>query len=202
MRGKRNIENNSSQAIHSAYTEKKAVQAAYHVCRFAGGTIDFQRLLKILYLADRISLEQRGRPITFDLLCNMDQGPLPSTIYDRFKPLIHRNSSIPQHPEWSRAFSKQGVFNLRACEDPGVDCLSRNNLRILEEAYLFAQQYRIKDDLEKYLHSLPEYVDPTGSSLPISYRTILENFGYSKDEIDNRLSELAFDAQLQKLSLV
>ncbi len=43
-----------------------------------GGMINILKLVKLLYLADRESLQKHGNPISFDRLVSMDHGPVLS----------------------------------------------------------------------------------------------------------------------------
>jgi len=188
--------------IHGAYTDKKAVQAAYHLIEKAGGTIDYILLLKILYVADRFSFERRHFPITFDRLCNMQMGPLGSGIYDRIKPFV---GMLPGPPEehWDQNLTNKGRYKLTIKRNPGSDELSENDLALLDEAYVFCKKYKTIKALDKYyLHKLPEYRDPGNSSTPITITSLLKAIGLDSEEISECLDELLVDASLQETSLI
>ena len=65
-------------AMRLPFNEKKATQAAAYLLRLRGGRMSYMKLIKLLYLADRISLNRRGRPITTDRYVSMDRGPVLS----------------------------------------------------------------------------------------------------------------------------
>ena len=194
-------ENSIRSTIHQAYSDKRAVQAAFYLCKKSEGRIHYVWLLKMLYLADRISLAAKGRPITYDWLCCLDNGPLPSTIYNRIKPLVFSDSREPLIPEWAEAFQAYGKYFLDAVNDPGISFLSLNNLKALDEAFEIAASFNGDwPKFKKYLHRLPEYSYPDGSMIPINYEDILQANNFSDEDIQLCLTELAFDVKLQKLS--
>lgn len=194
-------DSSATNTIHQAYSDKRAVQAAFYLCKKSEGRIHYVWLLKMLYLADRISLVAKGRPITYDWLCSLDNGPLPSTIYNRIKPLVFSDSHEPLIPDWAEAFQAHGRFFLDAVNDPGVDLLSVNNLKVLDEAFEIAASFDGDwPKFKRYLHRLPEYSDPSGSMIPINYEDILQATNFSEYDIKRCLTELEFDAKLQQLS--
>lgn len=185
--------------IHRAYTDKRAVQAAYHLCMRAGGTIGYWKLLKILYIADRFSFEKRNYPITFDRLCSMEKGPLTSGIYDRIKPIVGVNfDEIEQH--WAETFTSSGRWALAARIDPGTDELSQNDIALLDEAYDFWKSFPNQEAFEDWLHNLPEYENPGKSSKPIRIPSLLKALGMNKDDIKECIDELLVDVSLQEMS--
>ena len=54
-----------------------------------GGSLPLIKLVKLLYLAERLSLQRYGEPITGDKLVSMPHGPVLSMTYD------HINGALP-----------------------------------------------------------------------------------------------------------
>ena len=52
------------------FNEKKATQAAARFLRLCKGCMNYMKLIKLLYIADREALLRWGRPITTDAYCN------------------------------------------------------------------------------------------------------------------------------------
>ena len=63
---------------------QKSIQAILYVANRLNRK-DFHKIFKILYFADRNHLSDYGRTITGDFYVAMDDGPVPSKIYDIFK---------------------------------------------------------------------------------------------------------------------
>lgn len=64
---------------------QKKIQAAAIIARLEGKRVGRMRLLKLLYLADRESLKERGTPILGGRVSALDNGPLHSEVYDMIK---------------------------------------------------------------------------------------------------------------------
>ncbi|HKW65575.1 MAG TPA: Panacea domain-containing protein [Candidatus Acidoferrum sp.] len=159
------------------YNPRKAAQAAAYLVRLNNGRMDVVSLLKILYLADRKCLGRRGRPITGDKMYSMPHGPVLSRIYDQIK--AGGDAAQP----WCEYLTEREVntISLRVA-DPPADELSEFERAILREEHEQYSRFSF-NDLKRVTHSLPEYVDPRGGSLPIDPRVILQSAGWSDEEI-------------------
>src|SRR5438128_2364421 len=91
------------------------------------GQLEYLSLMKMLYLVDRESVRERGRPVTGDCAVAMKNGPVLSGIYD----LINFNGPRDL-PLWTRFLTKD-EYDLILNENPGTDHLSRYEIRKLEE---------------------------------------------------------------------
>lgn len=85
------------------------------------------RLLKLLYIADRELLQERGRPITGDRPVAMDHGPVPGRTYD-----IVTGSDYCS-PTWDKYFRTVGRRDIGLTLDPGVGRLTRREILKLRE---------------------------------------------------------------------
>ena len=57
------------------FDERKAAEAAAFLLFMAGGKLPLIKLVKLLYLAERLSLQRYGEPLTGDRLVAMPNGP-------------------------------------------------------------------------------------------------------------------------------
>jgi uncharacterized phage-associated protein len=162
------------------YNPRKAAQAAAYLAQLNGGQMDVYALIKILYLADRKALVERGRPITGDAMVCMPYGPVLSRIYDDSK-----SPEAIQNQHWRETFKarENNVVCLRNA-NPDTDELSEFERDVLKEAHLNYGRYDFTE-LRKIVDCLPEYADPQGSSLPIDPATILREEGWSEEEIED-----------------
>lgn len=160
------------------YREDKATQAAALLIKLEDGEMNYMKLLKLLYLADRASLLQWGRPITFDSYFSMDDGPVLSFTYNKI--------GSPQDPVtpsyWHRHISKRMNYQVALIGEAPNGSLSPAEETLLDEVY---SQHRDKDEwqLVEYTHDLPEWHDPHGSSLLIDISDILRTGISSEEEI-------------------
>ncbi|HUY91978.1 MAG TPA: Panacea domain-containing protein [Pirellulales bacterium] len=134
-----------------AFDINKTIEAAaYLIKRQPGARENYMRMLKLLYLADRLSLQERGMPICGDTVYAMERGPVMSVTLD----LVHGADSFADR--WDR-FIKKDVYEVVLKADPGNRNLSRAEIKILERV---AEQFRGQDewDMVEWCHKhLPEY---------------------------------------------
>lgn len=64
------------------FNEKKATQAAALFLKKAGGSMDYMKLIKLLYLADRHALIHWERPITGGSYFLTKHGPVLNNVLD------------------------------------------------------------------------------------------------------------------------
>lgn len=155
---------------------EKALQAAAVLLRQERThRMNYMRLLKLLYLADRLSLQERGRSITNDRAVAMQRGPLPSGVFD----IIKEEHTFA--PRWSSFIERDG-FDVALIEDPGNADLSKVEIATLLGV---TQVNRGLDEWDLVLatHQLPEWRknDPGDSSKDIPIEDILEAIGRSDD---------------------
>ena len=64
------------------FDERKAAQAASILLERSGGSMDYLKLVKLLYLADRAALIETEAPITDDHYASMKHGPVPCQVLE------------------------------------------------------------------------------------------------------------------------
>ena len=164
------------------YNARKAAQAAAYLVRLSGGRMDLWRMLKLLYLSDRESLIKCGTPITADHLSAMPFGPTPSQIYDNTK--VDRNP-LGKDAVWREFLTEnepgQNEIKLVNADFP-TEQLSQFEREIIEQTFKRFGGMSMPA-LSRYLHGLPEYEDPKGSSLPIDPEDILRHAGWSDEDV-------------------
>ena len=70
--------------VRFQFNESKAVEALVFIAKRWPGITPFY-LSKVLFFADRDHLRMYGRPILGDSYIAMDNGPVPSRVYDIVK---------------------------------------------------------------------------------------------------------------------
>src|SRR5262245_17932827 len=125
--------------MHFCFDPKKAMQATAALLRMEETRqMPYLRLLKLLYIADRESIRETGRPITGDQAVAMEHGPVPEGVYKLVKGK-HYN-----WPSWARHFLTSGYW-IKLIRDVGVGALSQYELEKLHEV---AERYAAKDGFE------------------------------------------------------
>jgi len=162
------------------FNEKKAAQAAAHLLKRKGGSLDKLVLLKTLYMADRRTLLEEGKLITGDRMVSMDHGPVLSVVLN----LMNRTPGPGSM--WAKLIDppdSNDDVRLKADANPDTDELSRYELRVLDEElakYGDMKPYNLADLLHKIC---PEWRLPHGAVADIEYVDILRKTGKSDAEI-------------------
>src|SRR5713226_1521267 len=117
-----------------AFNERKTAEAAAHLLNMAGGSMELLVLLKLLYLADRRTLIERGMPITGDRMVAMKKGPVLARVYDATK------GKYVAMPSWGEFVlnPQEGDPNKRLrllSEPPAQGRLSNYEIEVLREIH-------------------------------------------------------------------
>jgi uncharacterized phage-associated protein len=176
---------------------EKLIQVCNYLLKKNNFSLNYTKLIKLLYLADKESLKETLQSITGDTYVSMDNGPVLSKLYDLIKGK-YRKEEIQSL--WNSRFTKDG-YNLVSITDriPQSE-LSSFEMQILDKIY---DKFRDAEvgDMIKYVHdNCPEWKDPKGTSIPIQPNEILESIGKSSEEIDWILAETqAFEEEKRAL---
>ena len=168
------------------FLEDKAADAAALLIELAGGGMEYLRLIKLLYLADRRSLERRGRPIVGDTYVSMDNGPVLSGVYDLVKE--QKENPDAERP-WMRRIERVGQWEVRARGEP-LGALSEADEQVLAAVHEEFQRFDTWK-LCDWTHTLPEWKDPRGSSVRIDADVLLKLLGFSDERIRETAEEFA-----------
>ncbi len=172
-------------AFRFSFDFQKALQAAaYLLRRERSRQMNYMRLIKLLYIAERESLRETGRPISGGRVIAMQRGPVLEAVLHLIRG-EHMNT-----PEWAKHFRRDN-YNLELIADPGVGKLSKYVMEKLEEV---ARRHEGDDewDMVNICHQFPEWArnDPGTSSRPIPTQDILAALG-----LDDTAQEIMADAR-------
>ena len=167
------------------FNPEKAIQAvAFLLRRERGHRMNYMRLLKVLYLAEREALAESGKPLTGSRVLAMQRGPVLEEVFQLIK---------GQHwaiARWS-SYLQTDRYQLELVSDPGSGLLSKYVASKLEE---IASRYDACDewDMVEVTHRLPEWQrnNPGESSREIPLFDILESVGRGHD-----LDKIVLNAQ-------
>lgn len=103
------------------------------------GVLDFYHLFKILYFADRKHYATYGRRIINDTFMAMNDGPVPTYLYDVIKTVTNRGGLPITSELWDIANaigqeSEVAYYYLHAKGKPDMDELSVSDVQMLNEA--------------------------------------------------------------------
>ena len=151
----------------TAFDHEKAVQVAAFFIRKSGGEIDKLKLVKLSYLADRLSFEKRSAPINFDDFFSLPHGPVPSSMLNG----LDKKFDGP----WE-VIAVNGI-KISLLNEVETDRLSQNDLAILDEIW---NKFGLMSTwtLRNWTHkNLAEYENVTSGRASIGYDEILEALG-------------------------
>ncbi|MBI1792410.1 MAG: SocA family protein [Acidobacteria bacterium] len=177
------------------FNETKATQAAAHLIKRRGqGFMSYMKLIKLLYFADREALIRWGSPITTDSYYSMDRGPVLSRVHD----LVTEGASPVEPHFWEEHIQPHGDHEVRMVADPSNSELSEIEEELLDEVfdkYGRLSRWQIVDEA----HKLPEWEDPHGGRICISYRNILHFGQKSSEQIEAILRDLHASEHVHKV---
>ncbi len=160
--------------------EKKATQVASLLIKLNGKSLNYMKLIKLMYLVDREALSKWDRPVVGDEYFSLPHGPVLSKILD-----IINSGDDPGNPTyWYKYISTPENYEISLKNDPGDDELSDREIELLEHIsnkYKDLDQFQLRDVCHRIL---PEWEDPRGSSLPIMPRDILRALDKTDKEIE------------------
>lgn len=156
--------------IPAWFPTRKAAQVTAFFAIKAGGSINILRATKLIYLADRLCMEQRDHLITGDDLVSMPFGPVNTHT------LRYMNGEASnRNDEWQEFIGPRSGYDIPLSRDINLgqlDELSRAELRVLEETWSRFEDVD-KYDLAEWTHKFcPEWQFPHGSSIPINFSTV------------------------------
>lgn len=169
---------------------EKLIQVAGYILGKYGGVLNYTKLIKILYLADRKSLSETGYPITGDSYYSMKNGPVLSSLYDLVRNKYDKKEGVQYY--WNSKFTKDGYDIHMTVGFIPHGLLSDYELETLDtvDERFHSLGY---GDLIDFVHdpsNCPEWQD-TDSSIPLRKERILSVLGFSEDEIEFLSSEEA-----------
>ena len=157
------------------FSEKAIAQMAAFFTGKEGGQIQVLKLMKLLYLAERESLDQHGHPISFDKMVAMDNGPVLSRTLNYLNGFIE--SGQDGWDSWLRDREAHGVSLARQPNREALTELSDANLEVLETVWRkfgHMDKWQIRD----YTHDrCAEWRYPQGGSYPIHYQDVFTALG-------------------------
>ncbi len=142
--------------IRFNFNEAKAVETLAYVAQAWPGITPFY-LSKIVFFADRDHLRKYGRPVTGDAYIAMDNGPVPSRIYDIVKGELDFFGAPGAIME-ALTIEQTGKYHeVRAKRPPNTDLLSETDIVELDDAIRFCRGKSVPE-LSHLTHQEPAWL--------------------------------------------
>ena len=163
---------------------EKLYQSVGYLIEKHGGRLNYMKLIKLLYIADREMINQTGYPITGDHYCSMKNGPVLSNLYD----LIRGKAFGAEQTSWNALFKTDG-YNLTRSHESAWELgdLTPREISILDcvsEKFRDHTQFQLRDHLhQKQLFPEVEWEESGSTSRPLPVDSIRHALGFSDAEI-------------------
>jgi len=181
---------------HQLLNIEKLIQACNYLVKKNGISLNYTKLIKLLYLADKESLKESLQTITGDTYVSMDNGPVLSKLYDLIRGKYRKNENAQNL--WNSRFICDGYKLVIATDRIPQGELSTFEIQILDQIYAKFIDYDFRDMIAYVHKNCPEWKDPQGSSVPIQPEEVLESIGRTPEEIKLILAETnAFEEEEQ-----
>jgi uncharacterized phage-associated protein len=161
--------------MHFPNNHRKATDAIARLIERSGADVDYLRIAKLIYLADRRSILERGLPIFGGKYYSMRRGP---TIGEFMDFANQRNA-----PGWSEFISPRRGNALNLLAKPHYQSLSDYEKALLD-AVVAEHFNRSTTDLVEWCHKhCTEYEEVESGRRPIEVETILKCGGKKKAHV-------------------
>ena len=170
---------------------KKLVQVVNYMMAKYDYRLNYTKLIKLLYLADRECLDRYCFAISGDTYCSMQKGIVLKGLYD----FVSGNGNVDEQTKWNSFFEKDkendhsDLISI-AKDSIGDEELSDGEAEILDEV---DNRYHDKDCnylVDEVIHKLPEWDKNVkrNDAIALDKRIILKYLGKSDEEIDELIS--------------
>jgi len=145
-------------------------------------TIDIYHISKILFYADKIHLNQFGRPIIGDTYYKLPYGPAPSTVIN----MVNQKTEFFSPNQLDRFNKSIHVINeqyvsVNAKRNPDLNYFSKSDLTALSESLEKYGDLSL-DNLFHMTHNEQCYIESEDQQ-PIDYALMLDSDNPSRDSI-------------------
>lgn len=119
------------EIVNNTFNKEKSINALLYFASRVERS-DFHKIFKLLYFSDRLHLAKYGTPITGDLYIAMDDGPVPSKIYDILK-MVRGDSYYKDSEGFSKLMAVDNWMYITPKKEADLRKLSKNNLYVMNE---------------------------------------------------------------------
>ena len=158
------------------YKDEKIAHIATYLIRKLGGRVERLKLAKLMYLADRQSLDDRGCSMSGDQFVSIDWGPVPLSAYG----FMWGRGAPSEQSTWDRLIEnhKRDPYHTLRSDEADLDLLSLYDEEVLDR---IVEKYGTKLGTE-LAYDCPEWEEPRGVSeqIEIKIRKILRNLEYDE----------------------
>jgi uncharacterized phage-associated protein len=159
------------------FRAEKAAQFSALLIQRSDGQIDKLKLIKMLYLAERESVMERGRPIFYDEYYSLEHGPICSNSLNA----LNGHADDDVWSEYIVVADKKNILASKRKNREEMNQISKSDFSILESVWnKFG--WMTTSQVRNWTHkNCGEYVEVgPGSRLPITYESLYKELGYQE----------------------
>ena len=178
--------------IRFSFNIVKATQAAAYLLALNNGKLNYTKLIKLLFIADRRAIEKWNNVITTDTHYIMDCGQVGTHVYNEIK-----NEDDLHSDDYWHQFIEKNDFEVRLIKNPGNDFLSKREMDELAAIDKEFKKYSYGKMIDYCHDHFSEWHDPKGSSEILHIETIIDNIYKTDEERKSALENLSLAAKSQ-----
>ncbi|MBF0565347.1 MAG: SocA family protein [Nitrospirae bacterium] len=163
--------------IRFKFNEKKTTQVVAYFLKLNGDSLNYTKLMKLLYLTDRQALLLWNRSLTGDSYVSMPRGPVLSRTYE----LISYPADAENISFWYKFISTQG-YDVTLNDNPGFGTLSEREIKLIAEMDKKYKLFNYKQMINICHRDCLEWNNPGYSSFPLPIEHILKALNINHEE--------------------
>lgn len=159
----------------------KATEAAGQFIKQEGGEINIMKLVKLIYLLDRLSMQRRGIPVVGGVYFSMPNGPVTSEILN-----LINEGYLWEFPDcrWDNFISDREDHKVELIKDPGSLNLSKSEIDMIQEIYKQHGEKSEKQIVEWCHENCREWSPLQSGRKCIDVESLAVNLGKTKEEAE------------------
>ncbi len=168
------------------FSADKILQIIGYLLSLNDKKMNLLKLMKELYLIDRLSIEKTNFSLSGDEYFSLNHGPVLSATKNLLEDLGRDSRNY-----WDNFLTKK-----ESKYYPNIILINNTKQELLsdkDKEYIETISNKFKDynewEVEDYTHKLKEWKDPQGSSKKIRYRDIMLAIGKTEEEIEKAKNE-------------
>jgi len=174
------------------FNSRKATEAASLLIQSEGGKMNVMKLVKLVYLLDRLSIARRGIPVVGGVYYAMRNGPVTSELLD----IINAGKLADESDcSWEQFISSRTGHEVGLVDQAPVEFVSESEIQLIAEIY---KEHGQKDQwqIREWCHqNCGEWTPLQAGRERIQVEEIAINVGKSESEA-RRISEEARESNL------
>lgn len=174
------------------FNARKATEVASLLIQSEGGKMNVMKLVKMVYLLDRLSIARRGIPVVGGVYYSMRNGPVTSELLD----VINAGRLADESDcSWEQFISTRTGHEVGLVDQAPVEFVSESEIQLIAEIYKEhgqKDQWQIRDWCHQ---NCGEWTPLQAGREKIQVEDIAVNVGKSEAEV-KRISEEATESNL------